>query len=53
LVHLCGAGPAADFARRGFRLAPSARCGDHAAAVYLARVETMKRQFLRLAAERP
>lgn len=52
LVHLCGAGPAAAFARNGFHLAAGARCGDHEAAVYLARVAAMKRLFLRLAAER-
>jgi hypothetical protein len=50
LVHLCGAGPARAFARRGFRLAPGERCGDHDAAAYLARVDAMKRLFRRLAA---
>jgi hypothetical protein len=52
IVHLCGAGPATAFARRGFRLAAGERCGDHDPAAYLARVDAMKRQFLRLAAER-
>jgi len=52
IVHLCGAGPAAAFARSGFKLMPGERCGDHAVAVYLARVNAMKRQFRRLAAER-
>jgi len=52
LIHLCGAGPAAAFARRGYHLAPHERCGDLEAATYLARVNAMKRQFLRLAADR-
>lgn len=52
MIHLCGAGPARAFARRGFRLTPGERCGDHDAAAYLARVNAMKRQFLRLAADR-
>src|SRR5262245_37375814 len=29
LMHLCGAGAAADYARRGLTLAPGQRCGDH------------------------
>jgi hypothetical protein len=48
-IHLCGASPAAAFARRGFQAA-SERCGDHPVAAYLAKVNAMKRQFLRLAA---
>jgi hypothetical protein len=50
IIHLCGAGPGEAFARRGFRLAPAERCGDHDAGAYLARVDAMKRQFRRLAA---
>ena len=50
IIHLCGTGPGDDFARRGFRLAPGQRCGDHDVAGYLARVNGMKRQFARLAA---
>lgn len=53
LIHLCGAGGGDDFARRGFRLAPGQRCGDHDAAAYLARVNGMKQQFARLAAAEP
>ena len=52
IVQLCGIGPAEKFARRHFRLAPGERCGDALAAVYLARVNAMKRRFLKLAAER-
>ena len=51
IAHLCGAGPAAAFARRGFQLMPDERCGDHDVAIYLARVNAMKRQFQRLIAE--
>jgi hypothetical protein len=29
IIHLCGAGPAKIFVRRGFRLMPGGRCGDH------------------------
>jgi hypothetical protein len=51
LVHLCGPGTAKAFARRGFQLGDGARCGDHDAATYLAKVKAMQRQFQRLAAE--
>jgi len=50
LIHLCGAGAAEAYARRGFRVGAGERCGDHDAAVYLARVNTAKRDFVRLAA---
>ena len=51
LIHLCGASPAAAFARRGFQATAGERCGDHLVAAYLAKVNAMKRQFLRLAAD--
>jgi hypothetical protein len=50
LIHLCGAGTAEAYARRGLRLAPGERCGDHDAASYLARVNAAKRDFARMAA---
>jgi hypothetical protein len=50
-IHLCGAGPAGAFARRGFQVMAGERCGDHLVAAYLARVNAMKRRFLRLAAD--
>jgi hypothetical protein len=53
VIHLCGTGPGDDFARRGFRLVPGQRCGDHDVAGYLARVNGMKRQFARMAAAEP
>jgi hypothetical protein len=50
VVHLCGAGAGQAYAGRGFRLTPGQRCGDHDVARYLADVNALKRQFLRLAA---
>lgn len=50
LIHLCGAGPALAFARRGFKSGDGERCGDHLASAYLARVNVLKREFKRLAA---
>ena len=52
MIHLCGTGPARAFARRGFHLAAGERCGDHEAALYLAAVDAMARQFQRLGTER-
>lgn len=50
-IHLCGAGPATAYARRHFQMIAGERCGDHLVANYVARVNAMKRQFLRLAAD--
>lgn len=50
IIHLCGAGPATAYARRKFQMMAGERCGDHLVAFYLARVNAMKRQFVRLAA---
>ena len=50
-IHLCGAGPATAFARRHFQMMAGERCGDHFVAAYVARVNGMKRQFQRLAAD--
>src|SRR5215469_6616670 len=52
IIHLCGAGPAKAFARRGYHLMPGERCGDHDIAAYLAQINAMKQKFLCLAAER-
>jgi hypothetical protein len=51
LIHLCGAGPARDFAHRGFQLTPGERCGDHDAATYVGQVNALMRQFQRFAAD--
>ncbi|HYM36985.1 MAG TPA: lytic transglycosylase domain-containing protein [Nitrospiraceae bacterium] len=49
VIHLCGAGAGDVYAQRGFRLTPRQRCGDHDVGIYLTRVNTMKRLFIRLA----
>ncbi len=51
LIHLCGAGSGDVYARRGMRLAPGQRCGDHDARDYLARVDGARRTFAALARE--
>jgi Transglycosylase SLT domain len=51
VIHLCGAGPALGFVRRGFQLVAGERCGDHLVAAYLAKINAMKKQFVRLAAD--
>jgi len=53
LIHLCGAGAGAEYARRGLRLSTGQRCGDHEARAYVERVDVMKREFAKLAAEEP
>ena len=50
-IHLCGAGPATRYARRHFQMISGERCGDHLVSAYVSRVDAMKRQFLRLAAD--
>jgi hypothetical protein len=47
-LHLCGPRAGLALARRGFRLLPDERCGAHALGPYLARIETLVRQFERL-----
>jgi hypothetical protein len=49
VVHLCGARAGEAYARRGFRLLPGQRCGDHDVRRYLAAVNTLKRRFSGLA----
>jgi Transglycosylase SLT domain len=49
MIHLCGAGAGDAFARRGFKLSPGQRCGDHEVRGYLARVSGMKAVFDRIA----
>lgn len=50
VIHLCGAGAGEAYAKRGLKLSPGQRCGDHDAADYLARLNALKREFARLAA---
>jgi hypothetical protein len=49
MMHLCGAGAAAEYARRGLQLGPRQRCGTHDARGYVARVVDMQRRFKALA----
>ena len=50
IIHLCGDSAADGYARRGFRFTGGQRCGDHDPRRYLAQVNALKRQFVRLAA---
>jgi hypothetical protein len=50
VVHLCGAGAAESYVRRGLRFTDGERCGDHDPRAYLARVDAMYAVFVRLAA---
>src|SRR3984885_3509640 len=50
-IHLCGAGPAAASAPRHFQMMAGERCGDHLVAAYVAHVNALKREFVRLAAD--
>lgn len=49
LMHLCGAGAATDYARRGLKLMAQQRCGEHDARSYVARVTSMQQRFRALA----
>jgi len=53
LIHLCGAGAGDEFARRGLRLPSGQLCGSEDPHRYLARVQSMKQIFDRLAAADP
>jgi hypothetical protein len=50
MMHLCGAGAAAEYARRGLTLTAGQRCGTHDARSYVTRVTAMQRRFKALAA---
>jgi hypothetical protein len=52
IIHLCGASSAKAFARRGFHPIADERCGDQEVATYLAQINAMTREFLRMEAER-
>ena len=52
-IHLCGGGPATAYARRKFHMNAEERCGDHSVSAYVARVDTLKRQFQKLASDTP
>jgi hypothetical protein len=48
VIHLCGAGAAAEYVRQGLHAAAGQHCGDQDVAAYLSRVQTMTRLFTRL-----
>ena len=50
LIHLCGVGAGDAFARRGLRLTPGQRCGDHDVRRYLGQVNALKRHFANMTA---
>ena len=50
VIHLCGAGAGAVYARRGLRLSARQRCGDHGVDHYVGKVNTMRRIFAGLQA---
>jgi hypothetical protein len=50
VIHLCGAGAGAVYARRGLGFAPGQRCGSHDPRHYVAKVAAMQRTFAALAA---
>jgi len=52
IIHLCGAGPGDAYARRGFKLTPGQKCGDHDVRGYLAGVNSMKHRFAQMAPDR-
>jgi hypothetical protein len=49
MMHLCGAGAASAYARRGLTFAPGQRCGTHDARSYVGRVTNLQRRFKALA----
>ena len=51
VIHLCGAGAGAAYARRGLVASAGQRCGAHDLRTYLAQVNAMKSRFARLDAE--
>ncbi len=52
VIHLCGAGAGERYARRGLRLLPGQRCGDHDVRRYLQKVSGMRDVFVRMAREK-
>jgi hypothetical protein len=50
VVHLCGAGAAEAYVRRGLRFSAAEKCGDHDPRIYLARVDGMVAVFTGLEA---
>jgi Transglycosylase SLT domain len=51
VIHLCGAHAGDDYADHHFQLREGQRCGDHDVRAYLVRMNLMKGEFYKLAAE--
>jgi hypothetical protein len=49
-IHLCGRGRGVSFVQHGFRPLPGEHCGQHSLTGYLARVNDLAAEFVRLAA---
>ena len=49
VIHLCGAGAGDLYVRHGFHFAAGQRCGEHDPRAYLARVDSYRAEFHRLA----
>jgi hypothetical protein len=49
MMHLCGVGAAAQYARRGMAFSSGQRCGSHDARAYVGRVLSMQARFAALA----
>jgi hypothetical protein len=49
VIHLCGAGAGASYARRGLRPIPGQRCGDHDVQRYLLKLRSLRATFAQLA----
>ena len=52
IIHLCGAGSAKAFARRGFHPIAGERCGDQEVATYFTQINAMAWEFLRIESDR-
>ena len=50
VIHLCGAGAGAAYARRGLRTTAGQKCGDHDVRHYVNKAAAMRKVFARLAA---
>ncbi len=48
VIHLCGRERGAAFARRGLWVVPGERCGEHDVALYLRRVDALRKTFARM-----
>ncbi len=45
IIHLCGAGAGKAYRRRGPKLKPRQRCGDHDVRKYLTRIHSLQKRF--------